>query len=246
MNDQERNEPADKKAEELRLPARLREKLGGAETSSIDWEPEKRSPVGLIVTIIVVLAAIGGGWWLYQNHQTKVKAEAARVAAEQAHAKAVADSIAAARVYADSVAAAARADSIAAFNALPKWKQRQIVAAQQKAAGGGEAKPAASGGSGAAAASGGGTEAATETPEETGPFALDAGQFLFEAPAAKAAETLKASTGLDAVVKAVGSGDNATYHVYLGKYSSRAAAVKAANDLLAAGTVTQARVVTAP
>ena len=85
-----------------------------------------------------------------------------------------------------------------------------------------------------------------EEPQESGPFALDAGEFLFEAPAQRAAETLKASSGLDAVVAPVGSGDNAVYHVYLGRFSSRAAAVSAANDLLGKGVVSQARVVTAP
>ncbi len=243
--DQEKEPGAEKPASDYRLPARLRDKLGDEETGGdIDWEPQKRSPVGMIVTIVVILAVIAGGWWLYQNHQAQVKAEAARVAAIQAREKAVADSLAAARAHADSLAAAARADSIAAFNKLPKWKQRQIIAAQAKAAG----KPAgsATGGtsaSGSSAAAGG---AAEEAPQEAGPFALDAGEFLFEAPANKAAETLKASTGLDAKVAAVGSGDNAVYHVYLGKYSSRAAAVKAANDLLGKGAVEQARVVTAP
>jgi len=241
VNDQEKKEPdAEKKAEDFRLPARLRDKLGEAETSTIDWEPEKRSPVGLIVTIVIIVAIVGGGGWLYSNHQAQVKAEAARVAQEQAREKAVADSIAAARAYADSIAAQARADSIEAFNSLPKWKQRQIIAAQQKAAGGGTGAAAASGGSG-----GGGT-AAAEEPEETGPFVLDAGQFLFEAPATKAAEAIKASTGLDAVVKTVGSGDNATYHVYVGRYGSRSAAVKAANDLMGSGAVNQARVIPAP
>jgi len=237
VNDQEKKEPdAEKKSEDFRLPARLRDKLGDAENATIDWEPEKRSPVGLILTIVVIVGVLGGGGWLYSNHQAQVKAEAARVAAEQAREKAVSDSITAARAYADSVAAQARADSIEAFNKLPKWKQRQILAAQKKAAGGGAT---------AATSTGGGT-AAAEEPEESGPFALDAGQFLFEAPAAKAAEALKASTGLDAMVKSVGSGDNATYHVYLGRYSSRSAAVKAANDLMGSGAVTQARVVPAP
>jgi hypothetical protein len=261
-DDLEKKASPQKPPEDFRLPARLRDKLGDtgpAGGGGNDWEPARRSPAGAIITIVIVLVAIAGGWWWYQNHQARLKAEADRVAAEQAREKAVADSIAAAVAYADSVAAVARADSIAAFEKLPRWRQRQIIAAQEKAAAqaqaakpsGGAAAPAA----GTTPAAGGGAKAppspapatgATEEPQGAGPFALDAGEFLFEAPAQRAAETLKASSGLDAVVAPVGSGDNAVYHVYLGRFSSRAAAVSAANDLLGKGVVSQARVVTAP
>lgn len=259
-DDLEKKPSSQKPTEDFRLPARLRDKLGDAGPAAgggDEWEPPRRSPAGAIITIVIIVAAAAGGWWWYQNHQAQVKAEAERVAAEQAREKAVADSIAAVAAYADSVAAAARADSIAAFNKLPKWRQRQIIAAQEKAAAQ-AAKPAegasapaagapsAAAGGGQASQSGAPAAGAPEEPQEAGPFALDAGEFLFEAPAQRAAETLKASTGLDAVVAPVGSGDNAVYHVYLGKFSSRSAAVTAANDLLAKGVVAQARVVAAP
>lgn len=235
-------DPSAEKADDFRIPARLREKLGDAETSGgggDEWEPQKRSPVGMIVTVVVIVAAAAGGWWWWSNQQAQKRAEEERIAAAEARAAFVADSIASAQAFADSVA---RADSIAAFEALPRSKQRQIIAERARAA-----RQAAGGGATASSGGGaGGTAAAAEEPEEEGPFALDAGQFLFEDAANRAAATLKESTGLDAVVRAVGSGDDATYHVYLGRYTSRSAATAAANDLLGKGSVPQARVVKAP
>lgn len=229
--DQEKESAPEEQSGDYRLPARLRDKLGEEDTSGGDWEPPKRSPVGAIITIIIILAVIAGGWLLFKNHQAQVKAEADRIAAIKAREKAVADSLAAERALADSLAAVARADSIAAFKKLPKWKQRQVIAAQAKAEGK-DTKTALK-------------EAAEEVPMEEGPFVLDAGQYLFDGPANQAAAALKAA-GLDATVKTVGSGDNEVFHVYVGKYSTRSAAVKAANELIAKGTAPQARVVPAP
>lgn len=242
----EKEPAAGKPAADYRIPSRLREKLGGTGSpgESDEWEPPKRSPIGAIVAVIVVVAAAAGGWWWWSNEQARKRDEAQRIAAEEARAAFVADSIVTARAFADSVA---RADSIAAFEALPRWRQRQIIAERERAA-----RAAAGGGAtstGGASASGGGGTAPAQTqaePEEAGPFALDAGQFLFEDAANRAATTLGESTGLETVVRAVGSGDNATYHVYLGNYSSRSAATAAANDLLGKGAVAQARVVRAP
>jgi hypothetical protein len=258
-DDLEKKSTPEKPAENFRLSSRLRDKLGDAADGGDDdgeWNPEKRSPIGLIVTLVLIVVLVGGGGWFYQNHQTQLKLEAERVPAVAAREKAVVDSIAAAAIaFADSVSAAARADSIAAFNKLPRWKQRQIVAALEKAAaqdkkpaGGATASAtgATSGGSSGASTAAPAAPAAPAEPQESGSFALDAGEFLFEAPATRAAEALKASTGLDAVVRPVGSGDNAVFHVYLGKFSGRSAAVSAANDLMGKGLVNQARVVNSP
>ena len=197
-----------------RLPPRLREKLQAA----VEEEPKKSSPVGPIVgAVVVVLVLVAAGWWFMHTQQVKAKAEAARVAAV---AQAVADSVARVRA-ADSLAAVARADSIAAFNKLPKWKQRQILAQQARAAGG----------------------TAAVVPEEEGPFAIDAGEFLFEDKAQAVATELAASTGLEARAKSAAGG---TYHVYVGRFDSRDAAAKAVNDLLGKHLLTEAHVVPAP
>jgi hypothetical protein len=227
------------------LPPRLRDKLDDAADDDDDDAPQKSSPAGLIIGILVVIGVLAGGWFMFQNYQAQQAEEAERIAAEQAaREQAVADSLAAIAM-ADSLAEVARADSIEAFNKLPRREQRRIIAAQQaaeKAAGGG-----ATSGSASSAGSGGGSAAAEPPPPvETGPFALDAGQYIFEEPAQAAAEQLRTATGLEAVVAPVGSGDNQTFHVYLGKFSGRAAAEKSANELISAGTVSQARVVKAP
>lgn len=235
----EKEPAAEKPAVDYRIPARLREKLGDSAPSGggDEWEPPKRSPVGAIVTVVIIVAAAAGGWWWWSNQQAQKRAEEERIAAAEARAAFVADSTARAQAFADSVA---RADSIAAFEALPRAQQRRIIAEQQRAA-------RQAGGGGAATSGGAGAPAETPAePEEEGPFALDAGQFLFEDAANRAAATLRESTGLEAAVRAVGSGDDATYHVYLGSYSTRSAATAAANDLLGKGTVPQARVVRAP
>ncbi len=141
----------------------------------------------------------------------------AKAEAERAavRAAAVADSIARVQT-ADSLAAVARADSIAAFNKLPKWQQRRIIVRQARAAG-------------------------IVLDEEEGPFALDTGGFLFEDRAQERAEELKASTNLTARVARAGA--DGSYHVYLGRFESRADAEKAGGNLAARALVEQARVV---
>jgi len=176
-------------------------------------EEGPRSPIGgWIVGILIVAVVVAAGWWFVHNRQVKARAEAAAVAARAA---AVADSIAHVRT-ADSLVAVARADSIAAFQKLPRWKQRQIIARQ--------------GGAAAAAL------------VEQGPFALDAGEFLFEDRARTEAEALKASTGLAARVTRAGG----AFHVYLGQFDDRDAAARAAANLAAKGLVQEARVVQLP
>ena len=108
--------------DDSRLPPRLREKLEEA-----DEEPTQKSPVvGWIVGLLVVVVVVAAGWWFVHDRQVKAEAERA------ARAAAVADSIAKVRT-ADNLVAVARADSIAAFNALPKSKQRQILAGLARA-----------------------------------------------------------------------------------------------------------------
>lgn len=240
------------------LPPRLREKLdsgGGGGDEDFDFLKKKSSPVGLIITIVVVVIAVGGIVMLVHNSREKAKAEAAQAAATAAavRAAAVADSLAQIR-QADSLAAVARADSIA-FAKLPRWKQKQILAAKAKAAGGAAAasagqastagastaaKPPVSGASPSATTPS--TPAEPAAPKEKGPYGLDAGQFLDEAKANQVSEDLKTKTGLAARV--VNMGD--TYHVILGSYASRAAAEAKANALLAKGQVEQAGVVPLP
>ena len=232
------------------LSPRLRAKLesGGGGDDDLDFLNKKPSPVGLIITIVLVVVAIGGIGVLVRNSREKAKAEAAeaaRVAAAE-RAKVVADSLATIAQQ-DSVRAVAVADSIA-FTKLPKWKQRQILAAKAAAAGGAAAQPAAAATTPAAAgASTGGTSApATPSepppPVEKGPFGIDAAQFLEEAKANQVAEELKTKTGLAAVVVNM----NDTYHVVLGKFSSHASADAKSNALLGKGLIEQGGVVPLP
>lgn len=244
MSDSEDREDQSSQKEDRWLPPRLRAKLDEAPDDDDDDVPQKSSPIGLIITVLVFIGVIAGGWFFWQNYQAQQEAEAERIAAERA--KVVADSLAAI-ARADSIAEAARQDSIDAFNALPRREQRRIIAEQEA-----RARAAAGGGSATSAGSGSGSGASPApaepppAPVESGPFALDAGQFLFEDAAQRAAGELGAATGLEAVVRPVGSGDNQTFHVYLGNFSGRAAAERKANELMSSGAVTQARVVRAP
>ena len=238
-----------KDSDQSALSPRLREKLGAAadDDDDLDFLKKKSDPGGLIITAVVVIAVVGGGWWMYHNGQLKAKAEAAKVAAAAASQRAqeVADSLAVV-AHADSVAAQARADSIA-FAALPKWKQRQILAQKAKAAAAAAAASApAAGATPTAAAAAPESTAAPAQPVEPGPFGIDAGQFIDQAQANTMVETLKAKTGLAAQVVTEGEGDAASYHVVLGHFSSRATAEARATSLLGKGLVDQASVMPLP
>lgn len=226
------------------LSPRLRDKLGDVgDDSDLDFLNRKPSPAGWIITAVVVLAAAGGIFWMVHNAQVKAaaeKAEAAKVAAAQ-HAQEVADSLAAA-AHADSLAAQERADSIA-FAKLPKWKQKQILA--KKAADAQKAAAAANPSAAPAAAATPDTSAPA-APVEEGPFGIDAGQFLDQQQANDKAAEFKTATGLAAIVTTEGEGDAATYHVLLGKYSSRGSAEAKASSLLGKGVIPQAMVVKLP
>jgi hypothetical protein len=185
---------------------------------SAEADGKKSSAGAWMVGLVIVAVLVAVGWWFVHGQQVKARAEVERAAARAA---AVADSIARVRT-ADSLTTVARADSIAAFHKLPRWKQRRIIAQQARAAGG---------------------AAAAVLEEEEGPFALDMGGFLFEDRAQAEAEALKASTNLAARVTRVGA--DGGYHVYLGRFESRAVAEKTAGALAAKALVKQARVVPA-
>ena len=257
--------PGEPAAPGVWLPPRLRQKLEAPSSGDdFDFLKRKTSPVGKIITVVVIVAVIAGAWMIYHNNQRKAAAAAAAKAAAE-RAAVVADSLAKVRM-ADSLAAVARADSIA-FAALPKWKQRQILAEKAKkasaAAGGTATKTPPAGATGGTAAAGGaaaggaaagagaaggtGTEAgATAAPEEAGPFGIDAGQYLDEAKAGEVAAALKESTGLAASVVSMGEGDDTSFHVVLGSYPHRSTAESKANSLLAKGLLNQASVVAIP
>ena len=242
------------------LPPRLREKLDAPTTGDdFDFLNKKSSPIGMIITVVVIVAGIGGAWWMYQNNQAKLRKVAAEKAAAE-RAAFVTDSLYKVHV-ADSLVAVARADSIA-FAALPKWKQRQILAekAKAEAAKSGGATASGSGGTSATAASSGGAPAASggsgsggeaegsaaAAPEPAGPFGIDAGQFIDEARAGEIAASLKEKTGLPAAVVSMGEGDDVAFHVLLGSYPRRGTAESKANGLLSKGLLTQAVVVALP
>jgi len=266
-------EPASQEPGGVWLPPRLRQKLESPSSGDdFDFLKKKSSPVGTIVTVVIIVAVLAGAVMMYQNNQRKVRAAAAAKAAAE-RAAVVADSLAHVRM-ADSLAAVARADSLA-FAALPKWKQRQILAEKAKkeaaakaaaagttapkggatpAAAAGGAPGTAAGGTAAAAGAAGGaatgaagaTTAENAAPVEAGPFGIDAGQFLDETKAGEVATELKGKTGLDAAVVPMGEGDDTSYHVVLGSYPHRGTAESKANSLLSKGMLSEASVVAIP
>ncbi len=213
--------PEPPKSSQPYLPPRLRDKLGDTgKTEEEEWHPKKSGFPSWAVWLIIIVVVGAAGWWFFQNQQSKAKAKAA---AEAARLAAVADSIAKVKT-ADSLAMVARADSIAAFKKLPPAKQRAILAAQAKLLGE-HATP----------------EMKAALAVESGPFALDTGEFMFQDKADAAAADLKGKSGLPVKVVSVGG----TFHVYLGRYDSRGAADAAAVSLSSKGVVSEARVVKA-
>ena len=260
-------EPTGTPENKVWLPPRLRDKLdsssGGGSDDDFDFLKKKSSPIGMIIGIVIAVVAVAGIVMLVHNSREKAKVEAAKTAAEAAAARAAAvqDSIMQMR-QADSVRAIAHADSVA-FAKLPKWKQKQILAAKAAAAGGAaggaSSTPAAAGGakasggatagggataSGGATAGGGATTTPSEpaAPHESGPYAIDAGQYLDESRANTVADELKTKTGLAAHVANISD----TYHVLLGSFSKRSAAEARGNALFTAGKIEQAGVVAIP
>jgi len=250
------------------LPPRLREKIEEAEAGG-GGESKTANLVGLIVTVLVIVAVAVGVWSLIRSGHEKEKARLAAVAAAAAAERAafVADSLATVH-RADSLAAVARADSIA-FAKLPKWQQQKVLAEKAKKAAAATAasasaatkpaagaatsgtaatKPAPAAGAAARHASKTADSSAAEpaAPKEMGPFGVDAGQFIDQAQATQIADDLKTKAGLPTQVVTVGEGDAATYHVFVGKFSTHAAAEAAATRLRAKGLVQQGAVTPLP
>jgi hypothetical protein len=195
------------------LPPRLRDRLEAADAPP----PKTAGPLGGILATALVLGLAGAVfWWAGQKRAVVKKAEEAKAAA--ALAAAVADSITQVRM-ADSLRTVARADSAAAFLALPAWKQQEILTGVK-----------GDGGSGA-------------NSDEAGKFVVDAGTYLFEEPAERAATAIKASTRMEVRVVPVEADGATSYHVYVGNFTQRGAAAHAADQLLAKGTADLARVV---
>jgi hypothetical protein len=251
------------------LPPRLRDKLdtsgGGGSDDDFDFLKKKSSPIGMIIGIVIAVVAVGGIAMLVVNSREKAKVEAAKeaAAAAAAHQAAIQDSLAQIR-QADSVRAVAHADSVA-FAKLPKWKQKQVLAqraakaggaaaggaaataatpAPSKPAGGGAATGTATTSAGASAGGAGTAPAPSEpaAPHESGPYAIDAAQYLDEAKANSVADELKAKTSLPAHVASISD----TYHVLLGSFTKHSAAEAKANALFNAGKIEQAGVVAIP
>src|SRR5678815_6075577 len=86
----------------------------------------------------------------------------------------------------DSLKAVHRADSAAAFAALPAWKKAQILAGADT------------------------SQATAAATEETGHFVIDAGSFLFEDAAEKAASALRGATKVPVKIDSSTAGE---FHV---------------------------------
>jgi hypothetical protein len=244
-----------------RLREKLGEAEAGGGGGGGDFEIKKSSPLGPILMFVVTGGVVLGVWWMIHSGQEKAKAEAAKVAAS-ARAEVVADSLArvhqadslAAVAHADSLAFAAlpkaqqkkilaardKAKAGATKSSTPSSGSSATATTTKPAGGAGTA--AKSGGKTAGGASAGAsakpstgsTAAASEPapPKESGPYAIDAGQFLDEAKANQVADGLKTTAAMAAKVVTVGGGDAATFHVYLGSFTSRSAAEAKASSLL--------------
>lgn len=196
------------------LPPRLRDRL-----ESADAPPPKSSFDWSGILALLLVAGLAGAvvWWAGQKRAVVKKAEAAKV--ESVRLAAVAESLAQVRA-ADSLKTVARADSAAAFLALPAWKQQERLTGV-KGDGGGPGP----------------------NLDEAGKFTIDAGTFLFEEPAQRAATAIKGGTKLEVRVVPVEADGTTSYHVYVGNFTERGAASYAADQLIAKGTAELAKVV---
>ena len=83
-----------------------------------------------------------------------------------------------------------------------------------------------------------------EAPSQN--YIIAVGTFLDEARANQERDKLGAATGLAARVQTVTEGGDQVYRVVLGSYRDRASAERAAGRLIEAGSVDEARIITAP
>ena len=164
---------------------------------------------------MAVIAAMIGGlvYWRIQKNHAEAKEAADKAAADRKLV--VADSLHSLAVL-DSLKAVHRADSAAAFAALPAWKKAQMLA-------------------------GADTSQAAGAAEENGHFVIDAGTYLFADAADKAASSLRGATKVPVKVASDSSAGN--FHVYVGNYRVRGEAAFEAKRLFEAGKLEQANVV---
>ncbi len=192
------------------IPPRLRARLEMAD----EPPPPSENPLLGYIAMAVIAAMIGGlVYWRIQKSHAEAKEAAEKAAADRRAV--VADSLHSLAVL-DSLKAVHRADSVAAFAALPAWKKALIV-------------------------SGADTSQAAATAEETGHFTIDAGSYLFADAAEKAAATLRGATRVPVKVSSDSTAGN--FHVYVGNYKVRGEAAFEAKRLFDAGKLEQANVV---
>lgn len=192
------------------MSPRLRARLEMAD----EPPPPSENPWLGWLAMAVIAAMIGGlVYWRIQKNHAEAKEAAEKAAAERKVA--IADSLHSLAVL-DSLKAVHRADSAAAFAALPAWKKAQIL-------------------------SGADTSQTAAAAEETGHFVIDAGTFLFADAADRAATALRGATKVP--VKVAPDSTAGNFHVYVGNYKVRGEAAFEAKRLFEAGKLEQANVV---
>lgn len=176
--------------------------------------PPSENPWLGYLAMAVIVAMIGGlVYWRIQKNHAEAKEAADKAAADRRLV--VADSLHSLAVL-DSLKAVHRADSAAAFAALPAWKKAQILAG-----------------------AGSDTSQAAVAAEETGHFTIDAGSYLFADAASNAAAALRGATKVPVKVDST----EGSFHVYVGNYKVRGEAAFEAKRLFEAGKLEQANVV---
>jgi cell division septation protein DedD len=210
------------------ISPKLREKL--MDSQETEWQPKSPSPWPWVIAAIVLV--VGGviGFMTMRSG-----AEKKRIADEAARAKATADSL----------VAVARAESLAAVADTTRADSAAMTTP------GAPARPPAS--TPTATASRPSTPS-TATPAQSAPataapssaYGVAIGQFLFEDRANSEKDRIATATGLQGIVRPVTEGGTTVYRVIIGSFDSRSAAQGKADELTAAGTVNEARVVPVP
>lgn len=218
------------------ISPKLREKL--MDTQESEWQPKSPSPLPWVIAAIVVIVVGVIGFMTMRSG-----AEKKRVAEAAAQAKATADSLVAV-ARADSLAAIAdtlRTDSVAT---TPTAATRPAPSTPAPTASR-PSTPAPTSSRPSTPATG--TPAATAAP--TAPassYGVAIGQYLFEDRANSEKDRVATAAGLSGVVREVSEGGATMYRVIIGSFDSRAAAQAKADELTAAGTINEARVVPVP
>ena len=177
--------------------------------------PPSENPWLGYLAMAVIVAMIGGlVYWRIQKNHAEAKEAADKAAADRRLV--VADSLHSLAVL-DSLKAVHRADSAAAFAALPAWKRAQILAGADT------------------------SQTQTAAAEESGHFVIDAGTYLVADAAERAATALRGATKVP--VKVAPDTTEGNFHVYVGNYRVRGEAAFEAKRLFDAGKLEQANVV---